>query len=237
MRRLISMDYIRTSFHLPGGDQKKNYYVYIHKDLDGQVFYVGKGKGKRAWSKSITERHGIWHRYVEKLNGKYQVEIIKDNMSEDEAVWFEEDLMSKYGGQLVNWSNLHRSADFERQKQYWKYRKENDLLLDEAKKTESIDLERAISLYKQALKAMKESDSLGYNNEYYTGLALVVYQEIINEFRTGNIYILDRLTVCLKKLGRKGDIVKEVKDYLNMFPAAANIKTFSKIMKRAGVTE
>ena len=31
---------------------KNDYYVYLHKTLNGEVFYVGKGRLKRAWSKS-----------------------------------------------------------------------------------------------------------------------------------------------------------------------------------------
>ena len=30
---------------------KNDYYVYLHKTLDGEVFYVGKGRGKRAKTK------------------------------------------------------------------------------------------------------------------------------------------------------------------------------------------
>ena len=33
-------------------DQKhpRRYYVYAHLDSSGQIFYVGKGTGRRAWS-------------------------------------------------------------------------------------------------------------------------------------------------------------------------------------------
>lgn len=37
------------------------FYVYVHRQADtGKVFYVGKGSGKRAWSKQF--RPTFWHR-------------------------------------------------------------------------------------------------------------------------------------------------------------------------------
>ena len=38
---------------------KNDYYVYLHKTLDGEVFYVGKGTGKRAKSKAYRSKE--WH--------------------------------------------------------------------------------------------------------------------------------------------------------------------------------
>src|SRR3974390_1606536 len=58
-------------------------YVYAHMDSAGKIFYVGKGERRRAWS---TDRHPLWRRYVEKhLGGSYQVRILRDNLSAEEA--------------------------------------------------------------------------------------------------------------------------------------------------------
>ena len=55
------------------------YYVYLHrKKTTGEVFYVGKGSGKRAW-----DNHGRsdpWRKTVSK-HGKI-VEILQDNLQE-----------------------------------------------------------------------------------------------------------------------------------------------------------
>jgi hypothetical protein len=70
------------------------FYVYLHKKAtDGSVFYVGKGKGKRAYSKFSRNIH--WKRTVEKYG--YFVEIYKDGLLEEEAFKLEEDLILFYG--------------------------------------------------------------------------------------------------------------------------------------------
>lgn len=56
------------------------FYVYIHRRAtDGSAFYVGKGRGKRAWRWGES-RNPHWRNIASK-NGVY-VEIYKDNMSE-----------------------------------------------------------------------------------------------------------------------------------------------------------
>ena len=97
---------IRIDFggHTPRGQTgEANYYVYAHAAPDGQVFYVGKGTGDRAWS---GVRHDVWKRYVDKcLGGKDSVHILRENQTEDEALAVESNLLNQYGEYLVNWTN------------------------------------------------------------------------------------------------------------------------------------
>ena len=59
----------------------KEYYVYIHYLVDNkEIFYVGKGTGKRAWSKSSRSLE-----WKEKTKNAYNVWIIKTFHSEEEA--------------------------------------------------------------------------------------------------------------------------------------------------------
>lgn len=78
------------------------FYVYLHKRLDtGGVFYVGKGKGKRAFSRSNRNRY--WINVVNKTN--FEVEIVAKNLSEQEALSFEIYLISllrSKGNKLTN---------------------------------------------------------------------------------------------------------------------------------------
>jgi hypothetical protein len=80
------------------------YYVYCHFRADNnQLFYVGKGSGKRAFLSS--KRNKYWHNVVNKCNG-FTVEILAKELTEKEALVFErkiiQTLKAKYGDFLVN---------------------------------------------------------------------------------------------------------------------------------------
>ena len=76
---------------------KRGYYVYVHKDsASGEVFYVGKGYGQRAWN--TKSRNSKWQSKVKSLSNGWQVEIVKDDLSENEAFDLEISLIEKYGG-------------------------------------------------------------------------------------------------------------------------------------------
>ena len=59
-----------------------NLVLYFHRKPNGQVFYVGIGTPERPWSKDARNR--FW-KYIVKKYG-YCVEIIRDNMTKDEAI-------------------------------------------------------------------------------------------------------------------------------------------------------
>jgi hypothetical protein len=65
---------------------EKKYYIYAHIRNDtNNIFYIGKGCGKRAYIKS--NRSLYWKRIVEKYN--YRVEFLLENLTEEEAYKFE----------------------------------------------------------------------------------------------------------------------------------------------------
>lgn len=67
---------------MAGTDNTTEYYVYLHRRADdGRVFYVGKGKGKRARSK---KRNRKWHNIVNKHG--FTWEILFDGLTEREAL-------------------------------------------------------------------------------------------------------------------------------------------------------
>jgi hypothetical protein len=93
---------------LPGTDMKVGVffwrssmaYVYGHYKADtGELFYIGKGTGNRAWS-----NHGrsvYWKRVAEK-HGR-AVQIIEDNLTDEEAYIKEKELIEVVGlNNLVN---------------------------------------------------------------------------------------------------------------------------------------
>lgn len=79
---------------------KNDYYVYLHKTLDGNLFYVGKGRNKRAWQKSNRSK-----RWNEVSAQGYLIEMHREGLSEKEALGIENDLIATTHG-LVNKSTF-----------------------------------------------------------------------------------------------------------------------------------
>ncbi|MES2904041.1 MAG: NUMOD3 domain-containing DNA-binding protein [Pseudomonadota bacterium] len=70
------------------------HYVYVHKTpADGRVFYVGKGKGRRAWSERGRSRH--WRHVVNKHG--FEASIVRRDMPEGCALTFEMLLIEAFG--------------------------------------------------------------------------------------------------------------------------------------------
>jgi hypothetical protein len=78
------------------------YYVYKHIRLkDGSIFYIGKGKGLRF--ESEKGRNEYWNRIVRK-DGGFTAEIVKENLTNEEACDLEKKLISEIG--LNSLSNI-----------------------------------------------------------------------------------------------------------------------------------
>jgi group I intron endonuclease len=79
-----------------------NFYIYQHKKTDtNEIFYVGKGKGRRF--KQIFGRNEYWHRVVKKHG--FTSEIIKNGLDEELALFAEMECIDVYkrrGIKLVN---------------------------------------------------------------------------------------------------------------------------------------
>ena len=76
---------------------QRGYYVYLHRDrTTADVFYVGKGHGRRAWD--AKGRSSLWKEKVSLIGGAWDVEIVRDDLSEIEAFELEAELVQKYGG-------------------------------------------------------------------------------------------------------------------------------------------
>lgn len=78
------------------------YYVYLHKRKNtNKIFYVGKGTNTRMYSDK--NRNYLWEEIV-KVDGGFDVEIYKDNLTEDEAFELEMQLIKSIG--INNLTNL-----------------------------------------------------------------------------------------------------------------------------------
>lgn len=72
---------------------KKTFYIYAHKRLDkNEIFYIGKGKGRRANSKS--DRNRYWRNIVKKAG--YEVVFLETDLSEENAFELEKFYISKH---------------------------------------------------------------------------------------------------------------------------------------------
>jgi len=67
---------------------ENNYYVYQYNRQDGTPYYIGKGKGKRAWFK---------HRRVKPPTDPSKIIIVSKDCTEQEAYQIEEYLIAYYG--------------------------------------------------------------------------------------------------------------------------------------------
>ena len=131
---------------------RDEFYVYVHADKSGNIFYVGKGTGRRAWS---TDRYDTWHRYVkERLSGRYTVRIFKDHLTEGEAEELESELISQYGAQLVNWINPGRVFDYKALDRLHRLQDANRQFIVDTKVIEETYPETAIERYRKSISAM-----------------------------------------------------------------------------------
>ena len=88
-----------------------NYYVYQYIREDGTPYYIGKGKNRRAW-----EPHRRANGSDIRPKDKTRIQILKENLSEQEAFDLEDALILEYGrkdlgtGILANLSNGGRGG-------------------------------------------------------------------------------------------------------------------------------
>jgi len=74
----------------------ENYYLYCHKNpITEELFYVGIGTNKRAWD-FVSGRNSHYKNYIKK-HGKPIVDILKENLTKEEACVLEIEFISKYG--------------------------------------------------------------------------------------------------------------------------------------------
>ena len=208
-------------------DNPRGNYIYAHVDASGQIFYVGRGAGRRAWS---SERHPLWHRYVQKhLGGQYKVQILRDNLTDQETEELEAAWIDQCSRHIVNWQNFGRKTDFEALNRYHALRDANRALILRAKAVEKMDLEQAIAMYVQAIDAIKEYVSIGYEE----GLLAQLQREEAEELgRNGELEALDRLTLCLIKANRKDEAAKQLASYVTLYRRDMERAAFKRIAKR-----
>lgn len=86
---------------------KDNFYVYEHWRLDkDECFYVGKGRGKRAYSRQGRNSH--WNNIVsklERLGSGYEVKLVAVGLNENDAFYLEKERIM-FWRDIVDLSNM-----------------------------------------------------------------------------------------------------------------------------------
>jgi hypothetical protein len=90
------------------GEIMQDYYVYLHKDLFGNVFYIGKGTRNRAWVK--TNRNIEW---LSRSSDGFSVELLYENLTSEEALVIEEKLINSVEFKdVVNVRKSNKAVDY-----------------------------------------------------------------------------------------------------------------------------
>lgn len=195
------------------------YYVYVHETMSGEVFYVGKGTGDRAWRKG---RDLNWDLYVERhLRNEYKVRIVLENLSENQALIEEETLMARYGDKLVNRQNMSRGLDIEAlntRNKIEDQRKNAELSaeLSDNPNDKADYFIKALGLHKQSANTVFENGLLG---------------KLLAERPIGNINLLDKTIRSLVSANRKDQAKFILDQYFLDYPQDKNLTKVTSIEK------
>ena len=85
------------------------FYVYAYR-IDGQMAYIGKGKGKRAWVHLRDAKNAIFRLRIANAN-RVTVRIIKAGLTEAEAFQLERRCIRKWDQTLCNIAQGIYSSD------------------------------------------------------------------------------------------------------------------------------
>lgn len=212
----------------------KSSYVYGHYDEQGRIFYVGKGVRKRAWDKE--NRHPLWERYVAKnLNGNYQIRIIEDDLTNEDAEYLEDQIMRDFSEQLINWINWGRKSNFAALQEFHNQRNANRALINKAKSLEVTNIDDAINQYRFAIENIKDYAFTQLEDGL---LGQIIREENEDIGYSGELEALDRLTLCLCKQNRASeafdDSVRYFKTYKRDLLLSSAKKIIQRIEKRSG---
>jgi len=90
---------------------RSDFYVYEHIRKDtGEVFYVGKGRAKRAYFANKYCRSVWWQKIVKKAGG-FDVNFYAVDLTEDAAFQLERDLIAQYRASGVKLCNQTDGGD------------------------------------------------------------------------------------------------------------------------------
>ena len=85
----------------------KGSYVYAYIRENGSTpYYIGKGKGRRAWNEHRTVKGGI-----KTPNDNNRIIVLEQNLTDDEAIALEIELIKRYGRKDLGTGILRNTTD------------------------------------------------------------------------------------------------------------------------------
>lgn len=197
------------------------FYVYVHRDQGGTIFYVGKGVGDRAWSR---DREALWTHYVNtRSDGIFSAEIVESNLSEAQALLREDQLMRTLASQVVNRQNMGRALDLACHQQQTEALRQRDRVHAQANTTAD-PMERA-KLLTLALTQHEQAATICIE----TGIVGELLREI---GPLGNLDLLDALTKACGEAGHGEMAASALKHYELTFRGSAPTKRLELIRRR-----
>lgn len=210
----VTARFEREPISYAGARHPGQFYVYFHRDKEGNIFYVGKGVDDRAWR---FGRGRIWEAYVDKYcGGEYDVEIVEEGLSEESALQVEAEHISRISKQTENRlvNRIFDPPDVDREKKalFENRQQINYTKVLELYGLEAQNIDDAIQGYRTALDDLYDFSSITYDES--------IIGQLRRELREGNLMLLDRSTICLMKVCRYTDAVTTIEAYQKHFPLA-----------------
>lgn len=205
------------------------FYVYTHKSKDGTVFYVGKGTGDRAHSR---DRSAEWLEYLHKWSdGAFSIEIVRDGISEEDALEIEDAVMKIHGGTIINRCNPYAPYDSQKLLAYCEAQRCFGLALQRATAyRRANDFDNAIlefeAAYAHHLDVVRNADyDLGARNRL-SSAAFAFHPKSA---------LADGYSMVLAKAGRNRELVAFAERYFRDYGAPYNKaeETLRKRMEKA----
>ena len=196
------------------------FYVYVHQDRRGRIFYVGKGTGGRAWSE---DRDDLWKRYVEtRLHGHYEVRIVAYGLQEHDALLREERLMTELADQVVNRQNMGRGIDLQTNERITAIQQQRDqAFLQGTQSTSAVD---RVRLFRDAIEHHRAASCLSSEKG--------IVGELLKERPLGHFASLDSLIRAQIDLGDATGAEQSLKEYSVQFPASGDTAQFHTLMAK-----
>jgi len=197
-------------------DSKKEYYVYHHVNkINNDIFYVGKGKGKRAYEK--IGRNQYWINYTKKYPD-FEVVIVYDNLLEDEAFELEIKEINKIGrsiykeGTLVN--ILPGGRPFP--EEYILFRKENKIKYKKDDEDSKIELMKKVDEFMSKMEENPFKKSLDdfYKRHNILQKPIYLWKELTEEEKYS--ILLEEHNIFIHNMRNRGGEFKKLEklDYI-----------------------